>query len=340
MDPTGALPVSGRVLTARGTPAPGVEVRVERDEYGLFPRLCLIGCTLQPCDIGLDTVTGADGRFLVGMCKRAGRQLSLLVSPALHGAAVNLPVYWKGDRTLLPLLRLWSPRVRFEPATGWVTWSRLPTRGYGALDRYEVDFVHDPDDDDLGERVWFAFIAEEPEVVDERALEDTSGEIFVRAYTKMRLRTPCRPSCSRVFRPSFTAKGVPFEGPGAPPSRGTPCFVGNPRGPRIEACYLTDGDLSRLGYENDCSEQLGCGREPKWVGLDLGARRRVELVVARGCSLCEVFVSSDGRRWTYVLPSGGDESLDNVSLHALRYPRRIRYIRADYPEDMIELSYW
>ncbi|HEX2294344.1 MAG TPA: hypothetical protein VHN37_03455, partial [Actinomycetota bacterium] len=187
IDPTGALPVSGRVLTAKGKPAPGVEVVVERDEYGLFPRLCLVGCTLRPCDMRLETVTGADGRFFAGMCKRAGRQLSLLLSPADHGADVRLPIYWKGNRTLLPVLRLWSPRVRFDPASGKVSWSRLPARGYGVLDRYEMDFLHDVDGDDLGERVWFAFIAEEPELVEPRALEDTSGEIVVRAYTKMRL---------------------------------------------------------------------------------------------------------------------------------------------------------
>lgn len=340
LDPSGALPVSGRVLTPQGRPAPGVSVVVERDEYGLFPRLCLIGCTLNPCDVRIETVTGPDGRFTAGLCKRAGRELSVLVSSPGSTADVHLPVYWKGARTLLPVLRLWTPRVDFDRSSGTVSWRHLPTRGYGALDRYEMGFRPSLPDGDFGDAVWFRFIAQPPEILDRRVLEDTAGEIFVTAYTKVRLRPPCRPSCRRVFRPSFTSVGVPYEGPGAPPSRGRPCFVGDPRGRRIDACYLTDGDFSRSGWDYACSDQLGCGAEPRWVGVDLGASRRIELVVARGCDFCRVSVSSDGRRWAEVRSSDWDDSLSSVSVHALTRPRPVRYVRVTDPEHMIELSYW
>lgn len=337
LDPTGALPVSGRVLTSRGRPAGGISVVVERDEYGLFPRLCLIGCRLRPCDMGLETVTGADGRFYAGMCRRAGRHLELTLSSPERGLEVYLPIDLEGDRTLLPALRLWTPRVEYDPS-GRVSWSRLPTRGFGALDRYEMRFRASASGDGIGDSMWFQFIAHPVEVLDPRVLEDTSGRVEVTAYTKMRLRPPCRPSCGRVFRPYFETDGVAYEGPGAPPSRGKPCFVGTPRRARVEPCHLTDGDFS---FEIDPCPELVCGAEPRWVGIDAGAPRRMEVIVARGCGLCEVFVSSDGNSWTYVLPSGrGDGLTDEVSVHTPPRRMSIRYVRVSYPEDMLELSYW
>ena len=339
-DPKGRVLLTGRVLTQRGKPARGVTVTLERETSSLFPAPCFFGCTLPPrCAFSEETSTAGDGRFSVGLC-RPGRDLSLFVTDPSGDAQAHLPVFFKSGRLSLPGLRLWEPRVSFAPSAGAVAWPELPLRGFGKLDRYELTFRSDIGRDAIVNPMWYQFEASTFETLDTRVLEDTSGEIVVAAHTVVTLRRRCRPGCGRVFTPSFTMGGIAYRGPGPPPSRAKPCFVGAPGGRRITPCYLTDGRFFRTGFDHYCSEQLPCGSDPRWLGIDLGSSRRIELVVARGCDFCRVFLSADGTSWREVPQTDYDSGLDTVSVHTPKRRMTARYVRVSDPEDLAELSYW
>lgn len=339
-EPGSSVQLSGRLLTHKGKPVAGATVTLERNQDALFPGFCFFGCPPVPaCAFDARGASSTDGRFFLEMCRPA-RDLSLRLTPPGGDGEVYLPLFVKPDRLLLPVLRLWKPGLTFDPSSGVVSWRELPARGYGRLDRYELTFRSGAGPDGIVNAMWFMWDAWARDEIDVRVLEDTSGEIDVAAHTAVRVRPPCRPTCSAVFRPSFTSGSVPYRGPGAPPSRGKPCFVGEPgRGP-LNPCYLTDGRFFYRGFDSACTEEVPCGSDARWFGIDNGSRRRIDLVVARDCAFCRVFVSADGRTWREVPRTRDDQSLEQVSVFEPDRSRPVRYVRVTDPEDLTELSYW
>ena len=337
----GGVVLRGRILSERGKPVSGVFIQLEKDITGFGPIACFFGCRLPPpCSDGDAARSDRAGRFLLQMCKPAGRDLTLALSKEPTktteiGTGITIPLFLKHNRMPLPRLRFWDGKISFDASTGTLVWSDLPRRGFGALNRYQVAARSDEQGLDP---MWFEFDGFSGDTVDPRVFEDTSGELFVTAYTQAQVRGGCGGKCRLELQ--LTSEGVRYRGPGAPPSRGTTCFVGKPGGPSLQGCYLNDGDFFRELFDYPCSTQLDCGFEGKRAVVDLGKVIRVELIVVRGCDFCHVWVSADGRSWRSVEETDSDESLHLVSVRDPASPIRARYVRVDDAEYVMELSVW
>ena len=196
------------------------------------------------------------------MCRPTGRDLVLALGEAYEDEPwIRLPLFLKTDRMLLPRLRFWDAETAFD-GSGRLMWRHLPRRGFGQLERYEVDARQPGEEFDP---MWFEFEASSGDKIDRRVFEDTAGKIFVTAYTRVHVDGGCSGECRHEL--SFRSGGIPFEAAGAPFSRGKTCFIRTPKGPSSRGCFLNDGDFFRDLYDYPCAARVSCKLENGWVGI-------------------------------------------------------------------------
>lgn len=330
------IALRGRISAGPGAPASGIPAQIEKVSSGFGPITCFFGCRFPPrCSEGDASRSNERGRFVLKMCKPAGRDLVLTLGETYTNRPwIRLPLFLRTDRMLLPRLRFWDAKTSFD-GRNRLMWSALPQQGFGQLTSYRID-AREPGEE--FDPMWLSLDAAPGETIDPRVFEDTSGEIYVTALTRVLVDGGCGGKCRHEL--SFTSGGIPFESAGAPFSRGKTCFIRNPQGPSSPGCYLNDGDSFRDLYDYSCSEQLNCKYEDGWAGVDLGETVELDLIVARGCDFCRVSISANGREWRSVEETQSDDSLRQVSLWDLGSGVRARYVRVKDAGDILELSVW
>ncbi|HVE63595.1 MAG TPA: hypothetical protein VNB94_07335 [Mycobacteriales bacterium] len=327
--------VSGRVLTAEGSPATGVEVRLALNPQSALTPLGLVdtptafgaACSPGPssrCGPTVLTRTDSAGRFTARLDSvDGGDDLDDLAVIAELGEGRLVALRTRasfGVRRALPDLREWSAGVRPIPARGGNTapaddqlavgWLPLPKES-GRGGNYTVLFS-----DSSGE-VW-TFPDKAPGlIVDPRLLEDIDGQVRVDA------------EASEVYdgdQVDFFYRSAPVRHTGvrgAPPSRGGTCV------PASGPCRLADGRA--VPHTGD----------PRTV-LALPTAVDVTLVTARGCPTpCQLELSTDGVSWEIV----GREFVPLAAV-TVDPPVRARFVRATFggTADLLrapaELSVW
>lgn len=284
VDPAARVVVRARVLAPAGSPAAGAPVVAVVEPapsdllfgfpltLGTLGLACLADDVPKLCADRRRTRTDDAGAFRFEMAGRDVRGLlgevrRLVVATsgeAAAGAPVG-PVTSAGvaaDATDLALgdLRLWGGRVGLGEAGAAVTatWPAL-TPEFGVPGRASVAFEQAE-----GATVWEAPATATGGQVDGRVLEDSAGAAVVTVESS---RSVGSLDVALAYRSAGTAY---LAGAGAPASRGAACRDGE--GALLQSpCPLTDGDLTT---------PTGVAET---VTIELGAPRRLELVVVRGC---------------------------------------------------------
>jgi hypothetical protein len=270
VDPAGA-PAAGRPVAAVVEPAPSDLVFGLPLTLGTLGLACLADDVPKLCAKRRLTRTDARGEFrfeLEGRDVRGmfgdARRLVVAGSGDAAGAPVgpvtSAAVVANATDIALGGLRLWGGRVDLAEAGADVTaaWPALEP-ALGVPGRSSVVFEQAG-----GAAVWEAAATATGAQVDGRVLEDSAGA----AVATVESATDAGPLAVTL---AYRSAGTPYRaGAGAPVSRGAACRDA-PGAPLRSPCPLTDGDLtSPAGWAGT-------------VTVELGAPRRLELVVVRGC---------------------------------------------------------
>ena len=234
-----------------------------------------------------------------------------------------------GEHVSLPDARLWNPKPQVRDSDDIrLSWS--PLRGSGKVSYSALLY-----DASGSSAIWSQKASGDSATLDTRILEDRRGTAAVGATAKLD-----GADGADDVRANYLSARLPVRGTaGRPLSRGKACAPVSDVGPVTTGCFgrcgVTDGKL-------DAPAQLGKGGVPvTGAVVDLGSRRPIDLVVARGFSgqlLLEV--SDDNHNYRLVATGSGTAvALEpNVATTA-------RYVRLRSPSGLdlslgYEISVW
>lgn len=181
-----------------------------------------------------------------------------------------------GTQQRVPDLRYWEPKitVRHTGTNATVTWTALkPGADYSLWTVDTGDVAGQPQPTGIHTRGTGAS-------VDLRPYEDKPHALIVVAQTTAT-------AAGQTASLAYHTGSVALPAAGAPPSRGRPCLVGDPRAPLVAAaqpCPLTDGDLdTNAAVPVPCPSAASACPDPTRhrICVDLGRSRPVSLVVYR-----------------------------------------------------------
>lgn len=354
VDPAADVRISGGVTRQDGSPVVAARVALSREPdagelLAIFTTLglaCLDDeADIDACDDARITTAGPDGRFtyrirgrdtqgsvgnasVLALATRAGPRAGQLDGPA---TTVRFMVQTERVSIRLPL---WEPRVRVavEGRRGTVRWDAVPPRARpaptGEIEQ-RVAFATS-----AGDVVW-EIEGDGSAVFDPRVLEDARGTTGVVGEA-----SSIDVSEAAGTRVAFTIRSplLPFAGrAGAPVSRAAGCSVETEAGDTIPhaPCALTDGRFGETFSPDLCTEDP-CRAVARAAVVDLGASRRIDLLVVRGCATrCVVETGTPGR-WV----TAGIGAAESFAL-APRAGTRARYVRVvGSVASLREVSVW
>ncbi|MCU1657397.1 MAG: LigA protein [Pseudonocardiales bacterium] len=344
--------VSGRALTARGSPLAGVQVRLFKEAdlgealvgivlaVGTLGTMCLLPAAPAICrrarvattDAGggyTFTLKGSDTQGLIGT--EAALDL-VAAAPGANGPSTTISFKARQTTVTLPDARLWNAIPRVSEGSGRVqlAWSSLPaTAGRGAA------YLAQLFDPTRQVPMWSQPESGTRADIDARVLEDHSASVAVAARTAL-----TGGGTSDVHASYLSSRLAVQPIAGAPPSRRHPCRAvtgtATPASTPQTVCGVTDGNLVTPARLKAAKAQVVTG-----VAVDLGSVRPVDLVVARGVAgMVVVELSDDGA--TYHAAATSSESTVAVSPPGRPAARFVR-VRSPSGLDeslMTELSVW
>jgi hypothetical protein len=351
VDPNATVVIAGRVLDANGRPLSGVTVHLYKEPdvgevivgsvlaLGSLGAVCLLPGAPAICSQGTTTTTRNDGsyRFSVqgsdtqGLVGDAAKLDVVFADPTSdRGASTTVRFTAQTTHVRLPAVRLWNARLRVAAhrSGGPVylpSWSRLPDPD-GAAPSYSLQLL-DPKD---AAQLWAQPGAGTRAVVDARIVEDHPVDVAVTARARLRGVDVIYLSARRPLRAIA----------GAPPSRNQPCsaVTGTKRIATFPQpdCAVTDGDL-----RSPARLVAGNHRTVTGVVVDLGASRRVSLIVARGLSgRVAMEISGNGRTYRRVaVTDQPTAAVDPPGTPTARYVR-IRSTTGLDESLLTEISVW
>lgn len=349
VDPDADVHVSGRALDAAGKPLAGARVLLLKEAdigevlfgsilaVGTLSTICYLPDPPALCAKARTTTTDADGRYsfeLTGEDTQGtlGTESTLDVVFAGGPGKASTTVSFKAKKAeiTLPDARIWNSRARASVGSGGIqiAWSGLPPEAGGdpsySAQLFEAD----------GAALWTQSASGDRATLDPRFLEDRRGSVAVSARTELDGASGAGDVRAAFLSPRLDVRATA----GAPPSRGRRCAPVTGTGPavtgRFARCAFTDGDLDSPARLTGKGVVVG-------ATVDLGSRRPVRLVVARGFSgqlLLEV--SDDGKSYQVVATGSGSSVglVPNTSTSA-------RYVRLRSPAGVdqslaAEISVW
>jgi hypothetical protein len=230
------------------------------------------------------------------------------------------------DTVDLPAARLWGDKPTVATSGGSIDIGYRPVAAaYGTGASYSAQFG----DPSSGASLWSQNAKDGRIHVDARVLEDHSATAAVTART----------SLAKGVHGIYATPRVDVRATaGAPPSRHRPCLAVTGA---IEVqttpqptCAATDGDLAKPARLTAPKAAVVTG-----VVVDLGADRRVDLVVARGVSgSVAIELSTDGRTYRKVAFVSGPTIAAPFTASTARYVR----IHSDGLDESLtsEVSVW
>lgn len=329
----GDILVNGQIILAEGAPHQGQVVWGEAENVSSFwgvatlGLLCLIHdednnsvCSKTTTEVPLNASGGF--QFMVDQedTERLGLLGSTLNTFTILAQANESDAWLKADLTLdaskvtLPTFQFFTyPLTLSEEDQALVlTSGEMPQM---ACMRPKIESVFESDE----ELVW----REEGQRVDARLLEDFNGKAFLEFGYYNEGKGP-------ITSYALGSQSQPFQGKGAPPSRGASCTLKtiDP----FESCPLTDGSLEEITLVDGDAV------------IDLGTRQEISLIAIRGSFFWALVESSlDGEAWELLNESvSGPRALVTPSITA-------RYIKVRQSNDpnqragiggLAEVSIW
>lgn len=348
VDPDADVRVSGTALTASGAPLADAQVLLFKQAdlgevifgsvlaVGTLGTICLLPEAPALCDRAQRTTTDAQGRFSFDLTGEdtqgtlgTAATMNVVFSAGRGRTSTTISFTADAESVSLPPARLWNPDPKVTGG-GPVRLTWKPLRGSGEV-RYSAHLF-----DARGRSaIWTEAASGSSATLDARILEDRPGTAAVGASVELGAAEGAGEA-----RVDYLSTRLPVRGgAGRPPSRGKRCAPVTGTGPvatgRYDRCGLTDGELDAP------ARLLGAGEVVTGGVVDLGARRPIDFVVARGFSgqlLLEV--SDDGRAFRVVATGSGTA----VALEP-NAPTSARYVRLRSPSGVdqalgYEISVW
>jgi len=346
--------ISGRALSASGTPLAQVQVRLFKEAdlgealtgivlaIGSLGTVCLLPTAPPVCrqahvattdSAGNYTFTleGADVQGTLG----TESTLDLVVAgdgPDAPSTVLSFPA--RSASMKLPDARLWRAAPQVAEGAGDVRLRWLPVRGWAGTDAHYSVQLYDPRRE---ASVWSEPATRSSGTIDGRVLEDVSGKVAAAAHTNLGGAT----GTTDVHAGYLSARLPVHPLVGAPPSRNDSCFAVSGTGTdlgrtRQARCGVTDGDLL-----SPASLRAARGANVTGVVIDLGRIRPVALVVARGVAGSYIVeLSKDGKNYRPISTTGASPA----AIQPAGRPAA-RYVRVRSPSGlgeslMTEISVW
>jgi hypothetical protein len=367
VDPNADIDLSGRVVRQGDRPtASGSTVFLTRDlgPSDLLPGVLTAGlaCLSQDrpeiCRSGVRRVATDDkGSFAFHLKGRDTqtafgntRRFNLATETAataghVDGAGVTAGFVIQTETLHVPDLGLWEGELQLgsNAATATATWDALPViPTFGKLRQYDLVFT-----DAAGDPVWSFPTLTRSLSFDLRLLEDSRGVAALHALASE--AAPATPLDLDYRAPTKAFASAA----GAPVSRGAACTLGQPGGPTVSPCPLTDADFSTSLDDAinrprrpttpttlAATPSPATTRVPPSAVVDTGSVRALSLVVVRGCSQpCSVEVSANGTGWAQIGSVQGEGSVSPPGGTAVA-----RYVRVSVATGVLralrEVSAW
>lgn len=316
VDPDAEVHISGRALDPAGQPLRDARVLlIKQPDLGevVFGSVLTVGTlstvcfSEEPpaiCDKAETTTTDGDGNYEFDL-KGSDTQgtlgtestMSVVFSAEAGTASTTISFTVEASEVSIPDARLWRSRTRVAQSDGAIrlAWRPLP-RAAGDDAAYTAQL--------WGQRrtpIWTEPVSPGEATLDPRIVEDQSGFAAVGATT-----TLAGAAGADEVRASYLLPQVAIRGTaGAPPSRGRQCAAVTGTAPAKDGafaiCRATDGDLDRPALLKGRGKRVVTG-----VAVDLGSRRPIDLVVARGFSgQIVVEASDDGTTYRIIATASG-----------------------------------
>lgn len=336
LDADADVHIEGRALDASGRPLANTEVLLLKQAdlgevlfgaalvVGTLSTVCLLPDPPALCDKARRATTDDDGFYefdLKGSDTQGtlGTESTLsLTFAATAQTSTTITFTAEGESITLPdarLVRL-APVVTNEPGVINVHYARVP-KDAGADATYSVQ---------LFERQTATPLWSEPTQagkarIDERVLEDKDALVAVGVATELAGGSGAGDVRSHYLSPRMDAPHTAS----LPMSRGRPCaaVTGQGKVGRFGPCPLTDGNLAEAARLSGKGVVTG-------VAVDLGSRRPIRLVVARGFGgQVLVELSDDGKSYRTITTTSG-----SAFAYAPRGNQRARYVRLRSPSGL------
>lgn len=332
VDPNADVHVSGRALDASGKPLAQAKVLLLKEAdigevlfgsilaVGTLSTICYLPDPPALCAKARTATTDNDGRYAFELSGEDTQgtlgtesTMNVVFSGGQGKASTTISFTAKETEISLPDARLWDSRARASVGAGniGISWSALPATaggkvGYSAL-LFEADGAA---------ALWTQPASGTSAALDARFLEDRRGSVAVNARADLKGASGAGDVRANFLSPRLGVRATT----GAPPSRGRRCAPVTGTGPavtgRFGRCALTNGDLDAPARLTGKGVVVG-------ATIDLGSRRPIRLVVARGFSgqlLLEV--SDDGQSYQIVATgSGASVGLEPHTTTSARYVR-------------------
>lgn len=349
VDPDAEVRVSGRALDASGKPLAGARVLlVKQADIGevLFGSILAVGtlstiCYLPDppalCAKAKTATADADGGYTFTLAGEDTQgtlgtesTMNVVFATGQDKPSTTISFTAKDTEIRLPDARLWNSRARASvgPDGIRVSWAGLPAAAAENADYAAQLFEAD------GSALWTQPASGGRATLDARYLEDRRGGVAVSAGADLNGGSGAGDLRASFLSPRLGVRATA----GAPPSRGDRCAPVTGTGPAVNGrfgrCAITDGDLDAPARLTGKGVVVG-------ATVDLGSRRPIRLVVARGFAgqvLLEV--SEDAKNFQVVATGSGS----SVGLTP-NAPTSARYVRLRSPAGVdqslaTEISVW
>jgi hypothetical protein len=337
--PQQTVVISGRALTATGTPLSHVQVTLYKEaDFGEFVvgaalalgslgGVCLFQGAPAVCHKGREVMTDANGgyRFTVKGSDTQGligdaSTLDVVFADPKNKTGPSTTVRFKAQaaRVRLPAARLWNAGLHVSGGSKTRPTISMSWHAHTGASGYSAQLL----DPTTGLALWTQSATSQRSSIDARVLEDHTAAAAVTARISLG---------SGVDGVYLSARKQLRPATGAPPSRHQPCaaVTGTTHIATFKqtVCVATDGDLAAPAHLTATNAKVVCG-----VQIDLGHARHVSLVVARGLVGSVVIeVSTNGRSWHRVGTATGDA----IAVHPPGHPVA-RYVRVRAPSGLDE----
>lgn len=347
VDPDASVHVTGRALDAAGNPLADTQVLLFKQAdigevvfgtvltVGTLATICLLPDAPAICTKARKATTDSDGRYAFDLTGDdtqgtlgTASTMNVVFSAGRGKTSTTLSFTAEDEEISLPDARLWNPKPRVSTAGGIrLSWS--PLRGTGKV-TYSAQLY----DAQGRSAIWSEEAAGGSATLDARILEDRPGTAAVGASAKL-----AGADGAGDARASYLSARLPVRGTaGKPLSRGRACAPVSGTGPvkvaRFGGCGVTDGRL-------DSPARLTGGNPVTGAVVDLGSRRPIDFVVARGFAGQLLLEVSDDNRSYRVVATGSGTA---VALEP-NVPTSARYVRLRSPSGLdlslgYEISVW
>ncbi|HET6154027.1 MAG TPA: discoidin domain-containing protein [Marmoricola sp.] len=329
VDPNAAVHIAGRALDSSGKPLAHAKVLLFKQAdigevvfgtvlaVGTLGAACLVPHGPAICAKARTATTDADGRYsfdLQGSDTQGTLGTASTLNVVFTGkSAGTTTVSFTADKAAikLPDARLWNadPRVSQSDRIR-VSWSRLPA-GAGSSTGYSAELFSQG----AAAPLWSQSASGSGTSIDPRITEGEPGSVAAGAHSTLE-----GGSGTGTVHASYLSTRLQIRGTGdVPASRGRLCapVTGTtpPRTGTYTHCAETDGDLETAAHLSGHGVVAG-------TVIDLGSRRPIDLVVARGFSgQFLVELSDDGRTWHPVATNSGTAAVTVPGRPTARYVR-------------------